>query len=399
MKKALGLGLRLVAVLILIAGIVYLETSRSLPAFRFWTFVLFAIALAFLTSFLRGGWRDGALVATSLAFGLCAVEGVATLLSPPPVVHSPRGFIVPWAPLGWQPGHAGQFHVTRIDPKSRATIYDVTYSIDRDHLRQTRSCASGPTVGFFGCSFTFGEGLNDADTLPQQVSDSFGDNLRVLNFGLPGYGPHQFLREMQLGVFDGLLGSQPKLFVYLTAPWHAERTACKSAWGGNGPRYALVDGKAVYQGRCMSGLKLGLHEWAEHSAAYRVFIERNFDQVTHADIELYIRILLDSAHLAQTKYGVPLVIAYMRAPPGYLRATGFTDDEIIARLRAGAPYVFDVSLPEKSGKPLTLAGDPHPNAYANNLRAAMLKDYIIAHFGPALSLSAEGQAPLCRAAH
>ncbi len=171
MKKALGFGLRLVAVLILIAGIVYLETSRSLPAFRFWTFVLFAFALAFLTSLLHGGWRDGALVATSLAFGLCAVEGVATLLSPPPIVHSPRGFIVPWAPLGWQPGHAGQFRVTRIDPKSGATIYDATYSIDRDHLRQTRSCASGPTVGFFGCSFTFGEGLNDADTLPQQVSD------------------------------------------------------------------------------------------------------------------------------------------------------------------------------------------------------------------------------------
>ncbi len=141
MKKALGLILRLAAVLILIAGIVYLEKSRSVVTFRFWTFVLFAFALAFLTSFLRGGWRDSALVVTSLAFGLCAVEGVAIPCSRPPSFTVHAASSSPGAPLGWQPGHAGQFHVTRIDPKSGATIYDVTYSIDRDHLRQTRSCA------------------------------------------------------------------------------------------------------------------------------------------------------------------------------------------------------------------------------------------------------------------
>ncbi len=168
--------------------------------------------------------------------------------------------------------------------------------------------------------------------------------------------------------------------------------------GGERPALWLIDGKAVYQGHCMTGLS-GFARMGRAQRGLSALHRRNFDQVTHADIELYIRILLNFARLAQAKYGVPLVIAYMRAEPGYLRATGFTDDEITARLRAGAAYVFDVSLSEKSEKPLRIAGDPHPSAYANSLRAAMLRDYIVAHFGPALSLSAEGQAPLCRAAH
>lgn len=401
MKSPRALVVRLAIMVLLIAGIIYLEESRRVFAFRFWTFVLSAFALGVLTSILRGGWRDVALVATSFAVGLSAVEGVATLVQPPSLVrHSPRDFMVPWQPLGWEPAHAGQFRVTRIDPRNNATVYDVIYSIDRDHLRETRSCPTGPTIGFFGCSFTFGEGLNDADTLPQQVSDLFGRDLRVLNFGLPGYGPQQFLREMQLGLFDKEIGPKPRLFIYLTAPWHAQRTSCKASWVSNGPRYALVDGKPVYQGRCMTGLALGLHRWADHSAAYRMFIEDHFDHITHADIALYVRILVDSAQLAKTKYGVPLVIAYMNAGPDYLRGTGFTDDEIVAQLRGAGVQVLDVSLKQReSGKALTIRGDGHPTGYANHLRAEKLRDYITAHFGAALSLTAGGQPLACGAGH
>ena len=96
---------------------------------------------------------------------------------------------------------------------------------------------------------------------------------------------------------------------------------------------------------------------------------------------------------------MPVLIAYMRAKPGYLKATGFTDDEIIDRLRAGGARVLDVSLPAAAEKPLEISGDGHPTAYANQLRAAMLKDYIVAHFGLALSLSPQGQPQLCQAAH
>jgi hypothetical protein len=420
MKKAFGLVPRLAVVLSLAMGIVYLETARSVPAFRFWTFLLFALALAILASFLRGGWRDRALGVVSLVFGLCAIEGIASFLQPAPIVHAEaveveashtvaslflkpifgarklHDFVVASASLGWRPGHAGQFHVTKIDPKSRRTIYDVTYAIDGDLLRATRSCATGPTIGFFGDSFTFGEGLNDADTLPQQVADSFGGHLHVLNFGFSGYGPQQFLREMQLGLFDRQIGPHPELFVYLTAPWHAQRTSCKASWVLNGPRYALVDGRVVYQGRCLTGVASGLRQWFEHSAAYRMFIEHNFERITHADIELYSRILIAATKLAKTKYRVPVLIAYIPTP-SYLKATGFTDDAIIADLRAGGAQVLDVSLPKTSEKPLAISGDGHPTAYANQLRASMLRDYIVRHFAPALSLSENGQPPACRA--
>jgi hypothetical protein len=57
--------------------------------------------------------------------------------------------------------------------------------------------------------------VNDAETLPQVFADAIERKQRVLNLGFPGYGPHQFLRELETGYFDNVVGSQPKLFVWL----------------------------------------------------------------------------------------------------------------------------------------------------------------------------------------
>jgi hypothetical protein len=83
---------------------------------------------------------------------------------------------------------------------------------------------------FFGCSFTFGEGLNDSATLPQAFADSLDRRERVLNLGFSGYGPQHFLSELQSGILDSVIGPQPKLFVFLTSAGHAERSACKPYW-------------------------------------------------------------------------------------------------------------------------------------------------------------------------
>jgi hypothetical protein len=87
--------------------------------------------------------------------------------------------------------------------------------------------------------------------------------------------------------------------------------------------------------------------------------------------------LLAAVNLAKEKYGVATLIPYI-ITPGYLKGTGFDDDEIVQRLRDGGAAVVDVSLAKEEavGAKLHFEGDPHPTALANRLRASMLRDYI-----------------------
>jgi hypothetical protein len=290
-----------------------------------------------------------------------------------------KGLSVLKPDIGWGPEHAGRFHAEKTDPKSGVPIYRADYTIDSNLLRETHSFETGPTIVFFGDSYTFGEGLNDAETLPQVFADSLGRKQRVLNLAFYGYGPQQFLAELQTGRFDGVIGAQPRLFIFMTAPWHAARTACKLSWGARLPRYALENGQLVLKGVCYEGLNLWLREWLGNMASYRLFIEPYLEKPTHEDVEFYIRILLAAVNLAKEKYGVATLIPYI-ANHGWLSGTGFSDDEIVQRLRDGGAMVVDVSLAkeESAGAELRIEGDEgaHPTPLANRLRASLLEDYI-----------------------
>jgi hypothetical protein len=227
--------------------------------------------LAGIASRLRGKLRDGLVILASLAFGLSMIEATAAILETKvsPVVTS--GWSVRQPVIGWGPEHAGRFHAEKKDPKSGVPIYRADYTIDSNLLRKTHSIETGPTIVFFGDSFTFGLGLNDAETLPQVFADLLGRKQRVLNLGFSGYGPQQFLAELQTSRFDSVIGAQPRLFIFLTAAaLHVERTACKPFWARRGPRYALENGHVAFKGE---GLSQRLREWLENMASYHLFIE------------------------------------------------------------------------------------------------------------------------------
>lgn len=371
---------RIAAIPVLVALIAVLETHYSFPTLRLCTFILVFFVFADIASLLRGRRRDFAVAITSLAFGLCVIEAAANIFEPKELTTtSPDGMFTQRPVLGWGPMLSGHYHSTRTEPKTGAVIYNADYTIDANLLRETRSCDTGPAIVFFGCSYTFGYGLNDADTLPQSFADSLGRKERVLNLGFNGYGPQQFLSALQSGIFDSVIGTKPKLFVYLTAPWHAERSACKSYWVRHGPRYVLENGQVHLTGPCREGFDLRLADWLANSAAYRWLIDPLRRMVSHDDVELYIAITLAAVNLAKAKYGVPTIILYCEARGGaYLRGTGFSTEAVIQRLRDGGAVVIDASLEkeEAAGMAITIPGDSHPTPAANRLRAAILKDYL-----------------------
>jgi hypothetical protein len=371
------------AIPLFIGLMVLFEAWHFVHFFRVFTFSALALLLADIAWLNRERTRDVFVMLTSLAIGLIIIEGVSdSMMHRANGTAAQRGSWSPGEPIiGWGPNAAGRYRDYRIDSAGR-TIYDVNYTIDRNLLRQTLSCKKGPPVVFFGCSYTFGDGVNDNETLPQYFANLTDRRMRVLNLGFTGYGPQQFLREEETGRFDDAIGPDPKLFVFLTAVWHAERTACKAYWTARAPRYALENGKLVYVGQCNpAGPSLWLRDWLENTALYREFVEPSRSRLTHDDIDLYVRILDAAVQLAKKKYNASTVVLYLRSDDSFFRGTGFSDDEIMQRLRDGGAIVVDASLvkEQKAGAQISIVGDGHPTPYANQLRASMLKTYLAEH--------------------
>ncbi len=377
-RRALFTLLRLAAIPLFCAVVATVEIGRSPDFFRLITFLMIFLIIADIASLLRGGAQNVMLILASLAFGLTVVEAGANMLETKQEITSTDGWTVRRPIIGWGPQHAGRFHSEKTDPKTGAVIYSADYTIDANLMRQTRSTEVRSTIVFFGNSITFGVGLNDADTLPQLFADSVGSKERVINLAFTGYGPQHFLREMETGLFDSAIGADPKLFIFLTTPWHVERTSCVASWVLDAPRYELENGEIAYTGSCYEGAALRLREFLWNTASYRVIFDPLRHKTTGDQIETYIRILLAAVDVAREKYRVPTLIPFMRCSDDYLRGTGFTNETIIDRLKQGGARVVDVSLlkEETAGATISIPGDGHPTALANRMRAAMLKDYI-----------------------
>jgi hypothetical protein len=283
--------------------------------------------------------------------------------------------------FGWGPQRPGIFRTVKTLTDG-TVIYDVQYTIDANLLRKTESNQSGPMVAFFGDSWTFGEGVEDTDTLPQAFSEISGNAFYVVNFGFHGYGPQHFLRALESGYFDRLI-VRPKLFVFQTMPWHALRVACKPTWMLLGsPRYVLAKGSPVLDGSCAQDYLNRLRRKLGVSAAYRSFLRAYAeDRVSRADLDLYVTVVLAAIHLARQKYNVETVILFSKSDDAALIwGAGRTNDDVISALRQGGARLIDVTLPQPGwDDPIAsyaIPNDGHPSPLAHGIRATMLYDLI-----------------------
>jgi hypothetical protein len=354
----------------------------SNPYSQYTSLYIYGLAIAimaYLAVLMRGRLRDSAFFLSAILFGLFVIESFSVARESQPVDTRSEGYSVSQTILGWGPGHAGIFHQKKADSKTSQTIFEVDYTIDQHLLRKTLSADHGPAIAFFGDSMTFGTGLNDADTLPQAFADALRRRVRVLNFGFPGYGPQQFARALETSMYDNLLHENTRYVVYETSAWHAERSSCRAGFMLRAPRYELNAGEASYQGTCYGRLSTLVKELFANTAAYRVFIDP-VQGVSKADMDLYIGVIAKAARLAEERYGAKTLVVYLPAGEAYLRHSGYSEAEVIAKLRQTGVDVMEAHLDEKTfaGSPLWIPGDGHPTALANKLRADMLKDYLLA---------------------
>ncbi len=195
-------------------------------------------------------------------------------------------------------------------------IYDVIYSTDQHGLRVTphNDNPVAKPILFFGCSVTFGEGLNDDETLPYMFQRESDNEYKAWNFAAPGYGPHQMLRIIESGLIDSVVGEKPAVAVYSALMPHIERSAGNYPyflWDVNGPRYVLNDrGEAEFKGKFVNSRawNFTLRLLSKSYLIDRIMPFILGHKRNNTDIDLFISILTKSRDLLQDRYGTKFYV-------------------------------------------------------------------------------------------
>ena len=155
-----------------------------------------------------------------------------TVLSPGSVQISPI--------LGYKPTKNFVTHV--VSYKGKTLLYDVKYTSDENGLRKTPPITpndSTKSIVFFGCSFTFGHGLNDNAVMPNIVQEKVNNHYKVYNFANNGYGTQQMLAAIENNIVDTIVKFSPKAFIYVALPDHYYRILGQHCYNKDALKYVL----------------------------------------------------------------------------------------------------------------------------------------------------------------
>ncbi len=258
-------------------------------------------------------------------------------------------------------------------------LYDVVYSINDAGLRVTPTHADAKiAIAFLGCSFTFGDGLNDAQTFPWQVGEKLGAQYQVFNFGKSGFGANSVFANLQENM-QLLQKYEHVIFFYTIIEDHQRRVVL-------GPRYVLENGVAVRKGdnepQKLFGSNESLEKWVKRSYLFKKIDvplkamfspmgnEKDRVDLTYALIESMQKEILQK--FPESSF---TVVAW---PPGAMEMLADLPKNIT--LIDAEPWLPEYALEhnKKDSKyVLRPAVDSHPTAYANSLVSDALVKLIL----------------------
>jgi len=193
-----------------------------------------AIATTGVALLRRPALRTPLLSAAAVLATLTAAESALPLFERPAAVFVREGEC--WTPAfsarrdPYLAGFGPQEEAAVKCQKSRngELIFDVVYSFDEHNLRKTPGDPQGETVLFFGCSFTFGHGVEDAQTVPYLVSQALDWRYNVVNLGSTGTGPHHMLKVLEDGLPQKLIGGKVRRVFYTAILDHVYRSGFRA---------------------------------------------------------------------------------------------------------------------------------------------------------------------------
>jgi|GEM_PF-1698675 len=254
------------------------------------------------------------------------------------------------------------------------TIYDVHYTMDSHGRRKTPEllCENIPAVLFFGCSFTFGSGLEDHETLPWQFQELSGNQVQGINFGHPGYGPHQSLAMLEnQHDTEVISGKKPIAAIYSCISDHVNRAAGRAHWDPSGPHYQVnPNGSCSYVGPFRTEQQAITHRFLIQSGIYKTIITRKRHSYSDNDMQRFVGILTKMQDTIRQRYQIDLEILLWpdQASEQLQRSLEEANFKII-KVDEIIPKIHN---PKKRQPFIVHAKDTHPSALANQLLAVGL---------------------------
>lgn len=312
-------------------------------------------------------------VTLGVVIALLILEAGAWLLRPPP---PPQRTVTPFyyendPVLGWRLKPGVYKDVETIDGR---LVHDVTYHIGGDHRRPTPP-GSG-CVWFFGCSFTFGQGVEDAQTLPYQVGVL--TDRRAINFATSAYGAQHMLAALEHGLTPPC---RPTHVVYQAITSHVGRAAGLQSFAKAGPRYRLVDGRAVHVETvprpmgAPTGLGPELSYYLGKSHLYSMIA--NYQPLSSpAELPLYLAIVRQSRDRLLADYPGAQFHVLLWDHPEFFNGDAGLVWQGLQRLTPHAHRVASILPDYATARVLHQLHERnrHPNALANERLAAYLAD-------------------------
>jgi hypothetical protein len=145
-------------------------------------------------------------------------------------------------------------HKLATDGEKTVTVYNVVYNINKHGNRlnpfPVSIKADSNSILFLGDSLTFGEGLQDDQTLSYYYSELSGNH--TINAGMHGYGTHQALKIVSDPSIlkERSEGKKISTVIYTPILNHINRSAGYSPWDSHGPCYEISeqDNRLYYKG-------------------------------------------------------------------------------------------------------------------------------------------------------
>lgn len=262
------------------------------------------------------------------------------------------------------------------------TVYNVNYTIDKHTKRVTpqHSTDRHKHALFFGCSITFGEGVEDDETMPYYFQET-SDEYNAYNFALAGHATNHTLARLQYKPLNDQVHEEEGIGLYIFFWGHVDRAIGTMnrycGWLFNAPYYYLKDGelhrdKMFYNGRRLSRLY-------EH--LYQVNIVKHFGiefpvRIRKSHLDLITEMIRESKneYLRQFPKGKFYCVLYPEWESSY---DGFSEEFRNLLNEKDIDFIDLTSYVYRSED--TLGKDTHPNPSMHKRTAQMLLDSIAAN--------------------
>ena len=252
------------------------------------------------------------------------------------------------------------------------TVFEMAATTDSLGRRTTQIIAKEHAEGFvafFGGSFTFGEGLNDNETLPYFVSTLLPE-YSVYNYGVTAYGTQHLLALIQERPLRKEIDESKGIAIYVYIDDHVRRAAItlRRAFSHKTPYYVLSEkGEVERRGNFHSTRPVLYSLYRDVLLRSNVlnFFHFDFPKIGDEQILLTCRLIVDARHRFRDQ--IEESDLYVLFYPGHHRYGPDVRDCLEVN---GVPY-FDYSN-EAWPEEYMIPNDVHPGAPGNRRLAEMI---------------------------